>query len=125
MISLTNLPNISVADMAEIEQMRLLILNAIDDLEQLARARELTNLVWDINVNGGKTEQDWQKTEILLESYEKARDESLESALSNLRELEQMMSEPTPPNLSAADIGGNMNIEVAAVSTQKAKVDAW
>lgn len=74
------------------EQSCSLIIDAIDNLEQLIRARELTNIIWDINVNGGQTEEDWNKTEILLESYERARDESLESALSNLRELVQIMA---------------------------------
>ncbi len=75
------------------EQLWLLIINAIDNLEQTVRARELTNIIWDINVNKSKTEQDWNKTEILLESYERMRDESLEAALLNLRELVQIMSE--------------------------------
>ncbi len=77
------------------EQLWLLIINAIDNLEQTVRARELTNIIWDINVNRNKTEQDWNKTEILLESYERMRDESLEAALLNLRELVQIMSGST------------------------------
>ena len=108
MMSLTNLPNISIADNAEVEQMRLLVLNAIDDLEQMARARELTNIIWEVNANSHKTEQDWQKTEVLLESYEKARDESLESALSNLRQLEEIMNDSTLSNLSLQDFGVNI-----------------
>ena len=107
-MSLTNLPNISIADNAEVEQMRLLVLNAIDDLEQMARARELTNIIWEVNANSHKTEQDWQKTEVLLESYEKARDESLESALSNLRQLEEIMNDSTLSNLSLQDFGANI-----------------
>ena len=77
------------------EQLWFLIINAIDNLEQVARARELTNIIWDINVKSRKTEQDWKKTEILLESYERTRDESLESALSNLRELVKIMTGST------------------------------
>ena len=92
MISFTNLPDISIAEFAEIEQMRLLIINAIDNLEQVSRARELTNIIWDVNISGSKTEEDWRKTEILLESYEKTRDEYLESALSNLKELVEIMN---------------------------------
>ena len=110
MISLTNLPDISVADVAEIEQMRLLIINAIDDLEQVARARELTNIIWDINIKSSKTELDWRKTEILLESYERTRDESLESALSNLRELSEIVNDSTLSNLSSPNVGVNINI---------------
>lgn len=93
MSPLTNLLDISVVDTVELEQMWFLILNAIDSLEQVARARELTNIIWDINDRGSKTEQDWKKTEILLESYERIRDESLEAALSNLRELVEIMND--------------------------------
>lgn len=92
MSSLTNLFNISIADAAELEQMWFLIINSIDNLERMSRARELTNIIWDINVTSCQTEQDWHKTEILLESYERTRDESLESALSNLRELVKIMN---------------------------------
>ncbi|MGF1538886.1 MAG: hypothetical protein ACFCU5_00305 [Pleurocapsa sp.] len=74
------------------ERLWSLIINAIDNLEQVARARELTNILWDINVKSPETEQDWKRVEILLESYEKARDESLEAALSDLRELLQILS---------------------------------
>ena len=91
MTSLVNLLDISVVNAVELEQMWSLIINAIDNLEEVARARELTNVIWDINLQSSKTEQDWRKTEILLESYEKTRDESLESALSNLRELVKIM----------------------------------
>ncbi|MGF1588166.1 MAG: hypothetical protein ACFCU7_02800 [Pleurocapsa sp.] len=73
------------------ERLWSLIIDAIDHLEQVARTRELTNILWDINAKSIKTEQDWQRVEILLESYEKVRDESLEAALSNLRELVQII----------------------------------
>ena len=81
-----------MANYPKTDQSCSLIIDAIDNLEQLIRARELTNIIWDINVNGSQTEEDWNKTEILLESYERARDESLESALSSLRELVQIMT---------------------------------
>jgi hypothetical protein len=92
MTSLANLFDISVVNTVEREQMWSLIIDAIDNLEKVARARELTNIIWDINLQSSKTDRDWQKTEILLESYEKTRDESLESALSNLKELVEIMS---------------------------------
>ena len=76
------------------EQLWSLIINAIDSLEQLARARELTNIIWELNVQSSKQAQDWSKTEILLESYEQTRDRSLETALSNLRELVEIMTSP-------------------------------
>ncbi|MBE9047171.1 hypothetical protein IQ255_22690 [Pleurocapsales cyanobacterium LEGE 10410] len=69
-----------------------LILDAIDNLEQVARTRELTNILWDTNFKTDKTEQEWNKVEILLESYEKMRDESLEAALSNLKDLGKILS---------------------------------
>ncbi|WP_019504637.1 hypothetical protein [Pleurocapsa sp. PCC 7319] len=104
MSSLTNLFDISIADAAELEQTWFFIINAIDNLEQMARARELTNIIWDINVNSRQTEQDWQKTAILLESYERTRDESLESALSNLRELVKIMNSSNLRNRSLRDV---------------------
>ena len=73
------------------ERLWLLIIGAIDHLEQVAQARELTNTIWDINVNYSKTEQDWNRIEVLLESYEQKRDKSLETALSNLRELVEII----------------------------------
>ena len=74
------------------EQLWSLIFNAIDNLEQVSRSRELINILWDINLKSSKTEQDWKRIEILLESYEKNRDEFLEAALSNLRELVQVLA---------------------------------
>lgn len=69
-----------------------LIINAIDHLEQVARARELTNILWDINIRNSQSEQDWNRVEVLLESYEHRRDESLEAALSDLRDIVRIMS---------------------------------
>ena len=63
----------------------LLVMDAMENLEQVARTRELTNILWDINFKIDKTEQEWNKVEILLESYEKMRDESLDAALIKLR----------------------------------------
>ena len=91
MISLNNLSKISINDVEKVEQIRLLIVHALDDLEQLSRLRELTNQVWD--VNSSNMENNWCKTSILLESYEEKRDESLESALSILRELVDILDE--------------------------------
>ena len=93
MTSSINLLDISVVNSVELERISLLAIDAIDDLERLARARELTNIIWDINENSNETVRDWQKTEVLLESYERARDESLDSALSNLRELIKIVNE--------------------------------
>ena len=98
MTSSINLLDISVVNAVEIEQMWLLIFDAIDNLEQVARARELTNIIWDINTSDAKTVLEWKKTEILLESYEKTRDEALESALSNLRKLVKIMNESKLPS---------------------------
>ena len=93
MSPLPNLLDILVVDAVELEQMWFLIFNAIDSLEQIARASELTNLIWDINDKSSRTERDWKKTEILLESYERTRDESLEAALTNMRELVRIMND--------------------------------
>ena len=76
------------------ESLCLLVIDAIDNLEQVIRARELIDILWDINVTSTKTEQDWSRVEILLESYEKTRDEFLEAAISNLKELVEVMTEP-------------------------------
>lgn len=69
-----------------------LIIEAIDNLEQVIRARELINILWDINLKSSKTEQDWNRIEILLESYEKTRDEFLEAAIASLKELVKIMA---------------------------------
>lgn len=117
MISLKNLPDISVAEAAEIEQIQVLIVNAIDSLEQVARARELTNIIWDVNASS-QTEQEWMKTEVLLESYEQQRDEALESALSDLRELNEMMKVSVDvsnlPNISPNNVGFNIGMSASA-----------
>lgn len=77
------------------ELLSLLIIDAIDNLEQVIRARELINILWDINLTGTKTEQDWNRAEILLESYEKTRDEFLEAAIFSLKESVEVMAEPS------------------------------
>ena len=74
------------------ERLRALIINTIDCLEQVDRVRELTNIIWDVKIESNKTDRDWKRVEILLESYEKARDEPLEAAISNLRELVLIMN---------------------------------
>lgn len=115
MISLNSLPDVSLNDAAKIEQIRLLLVQAIDDLEQVARSRELTNLVWDINSTN--RDQNWSKTSIVLESYEDKRDESLESALSTLRELAEMIEKETLIAPTSMDIDENINLELATVNT--------
>lgn len=110
MISLTNLPDASLDDATKIEEIRLLIVHAIDDLEQLARSRELTNLIWD--VNSTNREQNWSKTSALLESYENSRDKSLKSALSTLRELSDMIEKETLITSSSENIDENTNVEL-------------
>ena len=77
------------------ERLWSLIINTIDNLEQVARVRELTNIIWDLNPNTNTIERDWNKVEILLESYEEARNKSLEAALSNLRELVVIINSST------------------------------
>lgn len=117
MISLTTLPKYSLDDAEKAEQIRLLVVQAIDDLEQMVRARELTNQIWDINSTN--REQNWNKTSVLLESYEDSRDESLESALSTLRELAGMINGETLLVESSADVGLNINIGVATINTHQ------
>ena len=77
------------------ERLWFLIVNTVDNLEQIDRARELTNIISDVNFKSKNTERDWKKIAVLLESYEQARDESLEAALLNLRELVLAMSRLT------------------------------
>lgn len=77
------------------ELLCLLIIDAIDNLEQVIRARELINILWSINTSDCKTEQDWDRAEILLESYEKTRDEFLKAAISNLKESVEVMAGST------------------------------
>ena len=110
MVSIANLPDLSVADRSEIEQIRLLIVDAIDDLEQLARARELTNVIWETNGINSETDRNYQRIAVLLESYERTRDESLESALEKLKELAEVINGMVHSNLSTPDIGVNISI---------------
>lgn len=117
MISLTTLPKYSVNDAEKVEHMRLLIVQAIDNLEQMVRVRELTNQIWDINST--YREENWDKTSVLLESYEENRDESLESALSTLRELAGMINGETLLVESSADVGLNINIGVATINAHQ------
>ena len=74
------------------EQLWFLIISAIDNLERAERARELTNIIWDVNIGNSPTEKNWRKTEVLLEAYEQTRDKSLGAALANLRELVRMIN---------------------------------
>ena len=79
-------------------QLYVLIFNIFDNLEELSRIKVLTDIIWDVNSDRSKLEQNWRQTEVLLESYEKSRDESLENALSNLKELVNVLSNPNQPN---------------------------
>lgn len=74
-------------------QFWILIFSVMDNLEKLEKTGELIDIIWDINSKQIKTEKDWKKTEVLLESYEKSRNESLSAALSNLRELVHTLSD--------------------------------
>lgn len=87
-----------MSNYSEREELWQLVISAIDSLERMVKARELTNIIWDLNITMSRTERDWIRTELLLESYEKIRDESLEGALLNLRDLIQIMSEETDRN---------------------------
>ena len=68
-----------------------LVIDAIDNLEQVSRARELISILQDANLKNNITEQEWNRVDILLESYKKMRDEPLEAALNNLRELVRIL----------------------------------
>ena len=122
MISLNNLSKISINDVEKVEQIRLLIVHALDDLEQLSRLRELTNQVWD--VNSSNMENNWCKTSILLESYEEKRDESLESALSILRELvdildeKKILDDKTLVVKPSTNIDLNLDVEETTLNTR-------
>lgn len=87
--------NNTVSNYSDREELWQLIISSIDSLERLVRARELINIIWDLDITTSKTERDCIRTELLLESYERIRDESLEAALLNLKDLIQIMSEET------------------------------
>ena len=74
-------------------QLYVLIFNILDNLEELSRIKALTDIIWDVNLDRSKLEENWRRTEVLLESYEKSRDESLDIALSNLKELVNVLSD--------------------------------
>ena len=71
----------------EPRQLWALIFNILDHLEELERNKVLTDVIWEINSNQNKLQNNWRRTEVLLRSYEKSRDESLEASLDNMREL--------------------------------------
>ena len=110
MIYSTKFADLLVTDRIEVEQMQMLIVNAIDDLEQLARARELTNAIWESDSMNGRTDRGSQRLEVLLESYERTRDESLESALVKLKELAEVMNNTVSSSLSSPEIDINIGI---------------
>ena len=110
MVYTTKFSDLLVTDRTDIEQMRMLIVDAIDDLEQLARARELTNAIWETASMNGRTDNGLLRLEVLLESYERTRDESLESALVKLKELAEVMNDTVSSSLSSPDIDINIGI---------------
>ena len=79
-------------------QLWVLIFNILDNLEELERTKVLTDVIWEINSNQDKPQSNWRRTEVLLKSYEKYRDESLEASLSNIRELVDTLSGLNRPN---------------------------
>ena len=110
MIYSTKFADLLVTDRIEVEQMQMLIVNAIDDLEQLSRARELTNAIWEADSMNGGTDKGLQRLEVLLESYERTRDESLESALAKLKELSEVLNNTVSSSLSSPEIDINIGI---------------
>lgn len=79
-------------------QLWALIFNIIDNLEELERTKVLTDVIWEINSNQSKLQNNWRRTEVLLRSYEKSRDESLEASLSNMKELVDALSDSSSLN---------------------------
>ena len=75
-------------------QLWILIFSILDNLEELEKTKVLTAIIWEINSDRSKLKTNWRRTEVLLRSYEKSRDSSLEIALSNLKELVNTLSYP-------------------------------
>lgn len=75
-------------------QLWILIFSILDNLEELEKTKVLTDIIWEINSDRSKLKTNWRRTEVLLRSYEKYRDSSLEIALSNLKELVNTLSYP-------------------------------
>ena len=75
-------------------QIWILIFNILDNLEELEKTKVLTNIIWETNSDPSQPEINWRRTEVLLKSYENSRDESLKTALSNLKELIDTLSHP-------------------------------
>lgn len=73
-------------------QLWVLIFNILDNLEELERTKVLTDVIWEINSDRDKLQNNWRRTEVLLKSYEKYRDETLEASLSNVKELVSALS---------------------------------
>ena len=73
-------------------QLWVLIFNILDNLEELERTKVLTDVIWEINSDRDKLQNNWRRTEVILKSYEKYRDETLEASLSNVKELVNALS---------------------------------
>ena len=74
-------------------QLYILIFNILDNLEELKRTQVLTDIIWEVNSDISTLETNWRQTEALLKSYEKYRDESLDIALFNVKELINFLSD--------------------------------
>ena len=73
-------------------RIRSLVLSAMDNYYQLDRAKELINILWDIQIEYKKDELDWERVELLLESYEQRRNKYLAQLRSDLEQLQQIVT---------------------------------
>ena len=72
-------------------RLRSLVLSAMDNFHQLERSKELMDILWDIQIEYKKDERDWERVELLLESYETRRDKYLHELSEDLEQLRQIV----------------------------------
>ena len=72
--------------------LRSLVFSAMDNFYQLERSKELMEILWDIQMEYTKDERDWERVELLLESYEQRRNKYLRELQSDLEQLRQIVT---------------------------------
>lgn len=71
---------------------RSLVLSALDNLNQVERVKTLVEILWDTQTEWSKSQEDWDKVEILLECYEEKRDRYLKRLSDDLEELKRIVA---------------------------------
>lgn len=70
---------------------RSLVFSALDNLNQVQRAKVLVEILWDTQTDWNKGQEDWDKVGLLLECYEERRDRYLKRLSDDLEELRRVI----------------------------------